>query len=170
MIRETEKIMSTPKLDESIKSAAKTAASGNRSVTLKRTVTIKVVVTEKFKSYMVFELNESIRSAEQRTILINQQIPQLDRLASTDNIGRQALLQQLEAEKIQLDATIKDQQTRMDAINDLKLESLFLQGTVDGFVSVSEGDNLYEKLGGMEIILKDGIVQKITPVATSETV
>ncbi len=162
--------MSTPKLDESIKSAAKTAASGNRSVTLKRTVTIKVVVTEKFKSYMVFELNESIRSAEQRTILINQQIPQLDRLASTDNIGRQALLQQLEAEKIQLDATIKDQQTRMDAINDLKLESLFLQGTVDGFVSVSEGDNLYEKLGGMEIILKDGIVQKITPVATSETV
>ncbi len=165
--------MSTSKTEKSSsaapKPAVKPAASGNRSVTLKRTVTIKVVVTEKFKSYMLFELNESIRSAEQRTLLINQQIPQLDRLASTDNIGRQALLQQLEAEKIQLDATIKDQQTRIDAINDLKLESLFLQGTVDGFVSVSEGDNLYEKLGGMEIILKDGIVQKITPVAAIET-
>jgi hypothetical protein len=139
-----------------------------RSVTLKRTVTIRVVVTEKFKAYMLYELNESIRSAETRIQLINRQIPQLDELASTDNIGRQALLQQLEAEKIQLEATLKEQKNRADAINELKIDSLFLQGTIDGFVSVSEGDNLYEKLGGMEIILKDGIVQKITPVASIE--
>jgi len=143
--------------------------SDKRSVTLKRTVTIKVVVTEKFKSYMLYELNEAVRNAEQRTQLINQQIPQLDQLAASDNVGRQALIQQLEAEKIQLDATIKDQQARIDAINGLQLGTFFTQGTVDGFVSVSEGDNLYEKLGGMEIILNDGIVQKITPVASLET-
>ena len=142
--------------------------SASRSVTLKRTVTIRVVVTEKFKAYMLYELNESIRSAESRIQLINRQIPQLDELASTDNIGRQALLQQLEAEKIQLEATLKEQKNRADAINELKIDSLFLQGTIDGFVSVSEGDNLYEKLGGMEIILKDGIVKKITPVASIE--
>ncbi|NBV41533.1 hypothetical protein EBR96_02025 [bacterium] len=62
-------------------------------------------------------------------------------------------------------ATIKVVVTETDAINQLELNSLFTQGTVDGFVSVSEGDNLYEKLGGMEILVQDGVVQKITPVA-----
>ncbi|NDC82476.1 hypothetical protein EB093_02275 [bacterium] len=140
----------------------------NRSVTLKRTVTIKVLVTEKFKSFMQFELNEGIKNAEQRIQLINQQIPNLNEIAPGDNPGRLALIQQLEAEKIQLEATISDQQARATAITNLQLDSLFVQGTVDGFVSVSEGDNMYEKLGGMEIILKDGIVQKINPVGSIE--
>jgi hypothetical protein len=153
--------MSTPK-----PAAQKPAAS--KSVTLKRTVTIKVVVTEKFKSYMLFELNEAIRNAKQRIQLISQQIPQLTQMAADDNVGRHAIMQQLEAEKIQLEASIKEQETRAESVNELKLDSLFLQGTVDGFVSVAEGDNLYEKLGGMEIILKDGVVQKITPVASFE--
>ncbi len=136
-----------------------------KSVTLKRTVTIKVVVTDKFKSYMSFELNEAIRNAKQRIELITQQLPQVSLLAPEANAGRQAIIQQLEAEKIQLDATIQEHESRLNSVTDLQLDSLFVQGTVDGFVSISEGDNLYEKLGGMEIILKDGIVQKINPVA-----
>lgn len=149
-----------------LKPPPKKDPAASRSVTLKRTVTIKVVVTEKFKAYMIYELNESIRSADARIKTIDVQIPQLNSLASDDNVGRLALLQQLEAEKIQLDATLKEQKNRADAINSLQLDTLFTQGTVDGFVSISEGDNLYEKLGGMEIILKDGVVQKINPVAS----
>jgi len=47
----------------------------------------------------------------------------------------------------------------------LQMGSYFMQGTVDGFVSVNVGDNLYEKLGGMEIFIEDGIVQDIVPVS-----
>ena len=46
----------------------------------------------------------------------------------------------------------------------LQPESHFVQGMVDGFVSVNPGDHLYEKLGAMEIVIKDGIVQNINAI------
>ena len=41
------------------------------------------------------------------------------------------------------------------------MNSIYSQGPIDGMVTVSAGDNLYEKLGGVEIVVKDGVVQEI---------
>jgi hypothetical protein len=43
----------------------------------------------------------------------------------------------------------------------LPLNSEFTQGTLDGNVEVSVGDNLYEKLGGLEVIVKDGVILEL---------
>lgn len=50
---------------------------------------------------------------------------------------------------------------KRNEIKDFELGSLVIQGTVDGFIKVKKGDNLYNKLGGFEIIIKDGIIQDI---------
>jgi hypothetical protein len=145
------------------KQAASGLVSGGRSVTLKRSVTIKVIVTEKFKQYMLFEIAEARKNAEARLVQIDQQLGQISKLAESES-GQQLIAQKVDSEKIQLKATLIDLEGREKAVHALALESHFIQGNIDGFVSVAEGDNLYEKLGGMEILAKDGVVQKISPL------
>jgi chaperonin cofactor prefoldin len=69
--------------------------------------------------------------------------------------------QQLAAEKQRQELSIQELQKRIEEAKKLPLDSEFIQGTVDGFVQVKKGDNLYEKLGAMEITIKDGVVQNI---------
>jgi hypothetical protein len=145
------------------KPSATGLVSGGRSVTLKRSVTIKVIVTEKFKQYMLFEIEEARKNAEARLIQIDQQLGQIAKLAESES-GQQLIAQKVDSEKIQLKATLVDLEAREKAVHTLALDSHFIQGNIDGFVSVAEGDNLYEKLGGMEILAKDGVIQKISPL------
>ncbi len=145
------------------KAPASGLVSGGRSVTLKRSVTIKVIVTEKFKQYMLFEISEARKNAESRLAQLDSQLAQLAKLAESES-GKSLLTQQADSEKIQLKATLNDLEAREKAVHALALDSHFVQGNVDGFVSVAEGDNLYEKLGAMEILTKDGIIQKISPL------
>jgi len=145
------------------KQAAPGLVSGGRSVTLKRSVTIKVIVTEKFKQYMLFEIEEAKKNAEARLVQIDQQLDQIAKLAESES-GKQLIAQKVDSEKIQLKATLVDLEGREKAVHALALDSHFVQGNIDGFVSVAEGDNLYEKLGGMEILAKDGVIQKISPL------
>ena len=44
-----------------------------KSVTLKRTVTIKAIVTEDFKKYLVFELQNAIKNLDQKMSLVDTQ-------------------------------------------------------------------------------------------------
>jgi hypothetical protein len=136
--------------------------SSSKGVTLKRTVTIKAVVTEKFKEYMLFELESGIRRSESRLGEIDLRVSDIKKEGAE---GSKLLAQQLNAEKIQLRTNVAEFKSRKETINKLELGSSFVQGTVDGFVAVVEGDNIYEKLGGMEIVAKDGIVEKIVHVA-----
>ncbi|MFC1771130.1 YlqD family protein [Candidatus Margulisiibacteriota bacterium] len=131
-----------------------------KSVTLKRTVTIKAIVTEKFKEYMKFELNTAIRNSENRMSAISAKIIELGARPDAE-----MLRQQLNAEKIQIESALGELKKKLLETDSLEIGGKFTQGTVDGYVSIAEGDNIYEKLGGMEIIAKDGLVQKIIPVA-----
>ena len=102
-----------------------------KTLNLKRTVTIKAIVTEKFKEYMRYEIQRSIYNL------------------------------QTQGESPQTKERLEEAHLQLEAIDLLALGSQFVQGVVDGFVTVSEGDNLYDKLGGMEVIVLDGIVKKI---------
>ena len=56
---------------------------------------------------------------------------------------------------------IASEASQKQFINSLELKSLYSQGPVEGFVTVNVGDNLYEKLGGIELVVEDGVVKKI---------
>ncbi|MGE4170753.1 MAG: YlqD family protein [Candidatus Margulisiibacteriota bacterium] len=134
------------------------SASSTKTVTLKRTVTIKAVVTEKFKEYMLFELEDAVKKTNQRIAEIDQQIKILGK---PDSEAKREIHLQLEAEKEKSRLALQELPMRIDEAKKLALNSYFVQGMIDGFVSVKEGDNLYEKLGAMEIIIKDGVIQYI---------
>jgi hypothetical protein len=126
-------------------------------VTLKRRVTIKAVVTDKFKEYLNLELQENVRMASLRTQEITAMI---------DDPKHKDLVPQLSGERDQLKLTLDNEAAQKQMITELQNDTIFNQGAIDGFVSLSVGDNLYEKLGGMEIMVKDGVVEKITAVAS----
>lgn len=132
-------------------------------LTLKRTVTIKAIVTEDFKKYLTHELNNSINTLDQKLKQMEIQGKQLIDSLTKQNAGEQiaSIKQQMELERQQQKTAKNELQKRIDEAKNLPLESEFVQGTVDGFVSVKKGDNLYQKLGAMEIIIKDGVVQDI---------
>jgi esterase/lipase len=136
------------------------------ALTLKRTVTIKAIVTEDYKKYLAYEIQQSMNSAQGQVKAIEMGAQrQLDELSSQSGTEQQVQVvsQKLQHEQAQFQHTMMELNRRMNHVKTLELGQMFVQGTVDGWVSVTAGDNLYQKLGGMEIIIKDGIVQEILP-------
>jgi len=132
-------------------------------VTLKRTVTIKAVVTEDFRRYLVHELNGAIRNLENKVQAVVDQGKNLLKTMQDQGLKDQArnIKQQVEMERQQAKAAIEDLKKRIEDAKNLPLGSEFVQGTVDGFVDIKKGENLYKALGALEIIIKDGDIQDI---------
>lgn len=135
---------------------------------LQRNVGIRVVVTEEFKKYLVTELERTIKNMDDQ---LGNMEAQGKRLVT--NLKKQgektvkqisSIVQQINLDKQQADLAKADLEKKIEEANNLKIGSEFLQGTVQGTVTVQEGDNLYKKLGGVEILLKDGIIQEIRGV------
>jgi len=137
-----------------------------KSVTLKRSVTIKALVTPKFREFISFELASAIQSSKDRQSELENVLS--NKAALVAELGEPAV-QAFETELAQVKLSLQELAMRESSLNELEDGSIFDQGIIDGFVSVSEGDNLYEKLGGMEILVKDGVVQSITPVPQVQT-
>jgi hypothetical protein len=135
----------------------------SKPITLKRTVTIKAIVTEDFKKYLSHELNQSIKELEDKLQAVEDQGKQL--ISSLNKSGndqqRDTIEQQIQLERQQQEQAKSDLEKRKEEVKVLELDSEFAQGTIDGFVGIKAGDNLYQKLGALEIIVKDGVVQEI---------
>jgi hypothetical protein len=126
------------------------------TVTLKRNVTIKAVVTDQFKKFLTFELNQAITG-------LNERQKQLDDILAK-NEGTSEYRNQLSHEKQQNAVNKEDLTNKINVAQKLQNDTLFVQGVVEGFATVKKGDNLYEKLGAMEIIVKDGLVNELNMV------
>ena len=132
-------------------------------ITLKRTVTVKAIVTEDFKRYLTHELNGAIRNLENKMAAVLDQGKKLIKTLQDQGANDQVknIKQQIELERQQQKAAVEDLKKRIEDAKALPLESEFIQGTVDGFVDVKKGDNLYKALGALEVIIKDGDIQDI---------
>lgn len=135
----------------------------SKTITLKRTVTIKAIVTEDFKNYLSFELETAIKDLKNKIQEIEKQGKSLISSLQNDGSSEQikSIEQQLKLEKQQQENVISDLTKRIGEAKNLQLNSEFVQGTIDGFVGVKVGDNLYQKLGALELIVKDGVIQEI---------
>jgi len=134
-----------------------------KTITLKRTVTIKAIVTEDFKNYLSFELETAIKDLQNKIKEIENQGNTLMASLQTEGSSEQikSVEQQLKLEKQQQENVIADLTKRITEAKTLELNSEFVQGTIDGFVGIKVGDNLYQKLGALELIVKDGVIQEI---------
>jgi len=133
---------------------------------LQQTVTIKVIVTEDFKKYLINELNKGIANMDRQMIRMEDQGKKL--VSNLKDQGEEktkkqisAIVQQMNMDKQQEMIAKIDLEKKIEDAKNLKIGSEFVQGTVNGFINVKKGDNLYKKIGGTVLIIKDGVIQEI---------
>ncbi len=129
-------------------------------ITLTRPVVIKAIVTESFKRLYIQDLEDAIKRVDTLVQQIDTQIrrTELERQLSPQS---RAVRQQLELERARQEAAKAELQMRLREAEALELNSEFPQGTVESLVEVGIGDNLFNKIGRTEIIIKDGIILEI---------
>jgi len=137
-----------------------------KTVELKRIVMVKAIVTEEFKGNLVKELEKAIGNIE-------GQLGQMEMQSKgyLEDLKKKGLMQKAAAFKHQYDeekgrqsAAKADLMMKIEEAKRLQVGSEFVQGPLEGPVNVAVGDNLYKKVGGAEIIVKDGIIQEIRGV------
>ena len=129
---------------------------------LKRPVTIKVIVTEDFKSELKEELTKTLTQVDQVILQIDVQlrkyVPEVAK-ADLEQAGR--LRRELDAERQRHERIKAEVSSRLQDISSLELGTEYDQGQIESEVEVSVGDNLLPKLNEAAIVIKDGIVQEI---------
>jgi hypothetical protein len=132
------------------------------SMTITRPIALRVIVTEQFKEEMAKELQEAADTSQRRIDQIDFQARRvLADLQRTDLNQAMQVRQQIEAEKGRQESVKKELLDRAKEVQDLEMGSEFPRGTLEGVVEIAEGDNLYQKLTGAEIVIKDGVVIEI---------
>lgn len=134
-----------------------------KSVELKRIVMVKALVTEAFKDNLIKELERAVKNID----LQSQQIESQSKTYMED-LKKKGMMQQLTSfksqlsdEKNRIQASKADLLAKIEEAKRLVLGTEFVQGPLEGPVTVRTGDNLYRKVGAAEILVKDGVIMEI---------
>jgi hypothetical protein len=131
-------------------------------LTVKRSIAVQVIVTEQFKEDLKVELQDAVNATQRRLDQMEFQSRRfLADLQRTDLTQAMAARRQVEAERRRHEALKQDIQRQLDEAEKLEIGSEYPRGTLESFIEVKEGDNLFEKLGSSEIVIKDGVVVEV---------
>jgi len=134
------------------------------SITVQRPIVIKTIVTEGFKRLYTADLEDAIKRVDAIVQQIDVQVRRFE-LERQITPQSRAIRQQLDLERARQEATRAELGARLREAQELELNSEFTQGTIEGTVDLSVGDNLFDKISRTEIIVKDGIVLEIREAA-----
>lgn len=129
---------------------------------LRQDVGLVFIVTEELNARLQEEFQAALDD-------VQQQIDQFDfrarhalaELQRADLNRAMAARQQIDAEKRRLEAIKLELLDRRKEIENLELGSEYPRGTIEGVVDIQVGDNLFTKLAGVQLIVKDGTVVEI---------
>ena len=139
------------------------------SISIKRSVAIKAIVTPTWKEDAEKELSNAISSVDQQLSQLEQEGQQI-----VSNIRSQSVnpldprvqeqvgqvQQQVAAKRNELEEQKRNLLQQQSQVRELKMDEIVDQGQVDSFCDVSVGDNLIKKMQ-VSITVKDGIIQSI---------
>ena len=139
------------------------------SISIKRSIAIKAIVTPTWKEDAEKELSNAISAVDQQLSQLEQEGQQI-----VSNIRSQSLnpldpkvqeqvgqvQQQVGAKRNELEEQKRNLVQQQSQVRDLKMDEIVDQGQVDSFCDVSVGDNLIKKML-VSITVKDGIIQSI---------
>lgn len=132
------------------------------SVTIKREVVLRAIVTETLKQEIDEEFAAAIEEIDRRIaqldISARQYVTELQR---TDIQQAMILRQQIEAEKRRYRSAKDELIQRRRAVAALELGAEVIRGTLESEAEVRVGDNLATVLRGVEIVLRDNEVVEI---------
>ncbi len=139
------------------------------SISIKRSIAIKAIVTPTWKEDAEKELSNAISAVDQQLSQLEQEGQQI-----VSNIRSQSVnpldprvqeqvgqvQQQVGAKRNELEEQKRNLLQQQSQVRDLKMDEIVDQGQVDSFCDVSVGDNLINKMQ-VSITVKDGIIKSI---------
>lgn len=133
------------------------------SLSLRRQVLIKAIVTDQFKQAAVAELQTALQQIDEQFQQLEFQarraVAELEKKGTPEQQAQ--LKAQIDGDRQRLLATKNEVMQKLHIIGQLQSGQEFVQGNVENFVDVKVGDNLYAKLAAPEVIVKDGVVVEI---------
>ena len=139
------------------------------SISIKRSIAIKAVVTPTWKEDAEKELSKAISNIDQQLSQLEQEGQQI-----VNNIRSQSVnpldprvqeqvsqvQQQVAAKRNEIEDQKRNLLQQQSQVRELKMDEIVDQGQVDSFCDVAVGDNLIEKMQ-VSITVKDGVIQSI---------
>ena len=139
------------------------------SISIKRSIAIKAVVTPTSKEDAEKELSKAISNIDQQLSQLEQEGQQI-----VNNIRSQSVnpldprvqeqvsqvQQQVAAKRNEIEEQKRNLLQQQSQVRELKMDEIVDQGQVDSFCDVTVGDNLIEKMQ-VSITVKDGVIQSI---------
>ena len=140
-----------------------------KSISIKRSIAIKAVVTPTWKEDAEKELSKAISNIDQQLSQLEQEGQQI-----VNNIRSQSVnpldprvqeqvsqvQQQVAAKRNEIEEQKRNLLQQQSQVRELKMDEIVDQGQVDSFCDVTVGDNLIEKMQ-VSITVKDGVIQSI---------
>ncbi|ERN41007.1 protein of unknown function (DUF2869) [Rubidibacter lacunae KORDI 51-2] len=140
-----------------------------KSLLLKRPVTLKVIVTQRWKDEAQQQLQAQIDQIEAQIQQLETQgqraIAELQKQTTTPpnpETPQQIRSVQSQVERKQREAIERKNQAlqQLQQVQLLELGKEVAQGQMDSFVRIESGDNLVRKMQ-VEIVIRDGVVEEI---------
>jgi len=139
------------------------------SISIKRSIAIKAVVTPTWKEDAEKELSKAISNIDQQLSQLEQEGQQI-----VNNIRSQSVnpldprvqeqvsqvQQQVAAKRNEIEEQKRNLLQQQSQVRELKMDEIVDQGQVDSFCDGTVGDNLIEKMQ-VSITVKDGVIQSI---------
>ena len=139
------------------------------SLSIKRSITVRAVVTSRWKEDAERELSVAIATSDGQLAQLEQEGQQV-----VDEIRRQSanpldprvqdqvasVQQQVAAKRAELEEQKRTLLEQQRQVRELEMEQIVEQGQLESFTDIQVGDNLVEKLQ-VAIVVRDGVVQAI---------
>ncbi len=142
-----------------------------KSIKVKRPVKVKTVVTDSFKQQAKEEINKEIRLIENQIMQLELQSKQIQDQVTGGLSGyfAEGSLDQVQQalddviQRLQQMGELKQElQFQRENIDHLSLNNVIITGSLENYVELKPGENLYDKFKEAEILVKDGVIQDIT--------
>ncbi|CAN5580327.1 hypothetical protein BH10CYA1_BH10CYA1_22490 [soil metagenome] len=140
------------------------------TIKLVRQIAVRAIVTENFKNQVGQEINRNLQQIDaelqQLEFKGKRAIADIEKrtagvVTADARVQMETIRQQVEAEKMRLLQLKEEMQGQFQALNELPLGSVVTQFTVENPVEVRIGENIFQRLEGGEILVKDGVIQEI---------
>ena len=139
------------------------------SISIKRSIAIKAIVTPTWKEDAEKELSKAISNIDQQLSQLEQEGQQIVNNIRTQSVNPldprvqeqvSQVQQQVAAKRNEIEEQKRNLLQQQSQVRELKMDEIVDQGQVDSFCDVTVGDNLIEKMQ-VSITVKDGVIQSI---------
>jgi len=139
------------------------------SLSVKRSITVRAVVTPRWKEDAEREISGAIANSDAQLGQLEQEGQELVEAIRSqsanpldprvqEQVG--SVQEQVAAKRAELEEQKRQLLEQQRQVRDLEMEQIVEQGQLDSFTDVKVGDNLVEKLQ-VAVVVRDGVIESI---------